>query len=950
MASGRIDCWTKSKRQSEGKLRIFYSNESIREMLSSNDDPSSKRARETRQLFLELDRIDSSSNRFDDKQVLLKGNSKKLSIIAILMGANSLRVVTENVHRVSRAIIPRDTLSCPSQGEMSCRSELREQFFAEDLSKPICQKEAAYRIDFPVTPLATKRTIVNHPRDEEEVAARNSGHAGGDSTAIEMSTVLLPLVAPVVGDGLPSTWAGWKSTIFRTAACGFFLTTGGLLARYFFNRGGAGQFEEKGSALKVISSLEEYFAVDDFRGGDNTLESDESWEVVPDNQSTPKAEAYVLPNSNKKAGSKDVPASPPLDEPKIEKMDFSCIEERTSITWEIAFRQIGKTLKDPLNELAKESQVIYYYNNYEKCPEKADVDKLSYVMERIDFAAKFIMSMSPSLNRVVVVQDIGSELFQRMADEISKQADVRKYGESWQLLFDAVSVGRRDLIDPTYEERRGPFHDVYHQNKGAAYAVIRGEVWRLSIRDGKIFASRKNEDLEVKFIIGKLGHSGRWKFADEAVNEFMLHDVEAEFLKDVTVVPSRFTGIRRDEGAAIFDVELKDGMKLKCVHIDGHMVPVRNSGRGTGVEAYNANSPSDVGRPIVRSGRIWKFGTLKKPRLYFTSEESNAGRGIVSNSLRQSLAQNFLRSDIDSSSMSRPDSRGIVTSNDGKDYLEFQEGLIEIESIPRAANAYIIKGQGGLKIVSRYDAESQQFIDEYEDGKYLNAREDGTYEWMPCAQPTRRKRGAASSCLRRSEEGRAAEEFPLEEYEPIREQTTDRQPSRLDQDIGAPELLTRLDNIPEIGKAIRSPDGKCDAIIPTVAKFALENGFSNVRYRAIVMWSGATMTSRMVNHYAVVARKNGMDYVFDLTAGQFENRMPGLVGPIIAREEDWAEIYISGSRTWLIKFRDFDDRQSAIDHFSVPVMDPMQPIENAVVLKAPSWYMKIRNGEVSRNF
>jgi len=658
-------------------------------------------------------------------------------------------------------------------------------------------------------------------------------------------------------------------------------------------------------------------------------------EALRDNRAAPKAKRHTPPNSHKKVYTNDM--SPPLDEPKIKKIDFSCIEERASLSWAKVFRQVAKTLRDPIAELATESQIIHYYNNYRECPPKADVKRLSHIMQRIQLAADFVASHIPELNKIIAIKNIGADLFQIMADQLSKGGDDLLYERTAQIHYDALQIAE-DRIRAIQEGNRGIFRDIYYHTAEGAYARIRGETWRLIIRDGRAFASRKDELHEVEF------REGRWKFSDETLEEFSMHNVEKEFLKKIHIIPERFTEIPDDNG--LFKVESKDGLELLCVHIDSYMVPARKLQRSTEYEAYNANSPFEVGRPIVRSGHIWTFGILKKPRLHLAPEEIDAVRSIASNSLRESLARNYLRNDIDSSSLSRPDSRGLVTSNNGKDYLKFQEGLVEIESIPRADEAYIIKGQDGQRIVSRYDTENQQFIDGYEYGKYLDDREDGTYEWVPCPRRTRAKRGITMSCIPKSED-RQAEEFPLEAFEPIRDQNIIRQPACLDENIGGSELLKKLDLIPEIHDAIRNPTGKCDLVIPDVVKFASENGFSNARYRGIGLWSGPSPESNMLNHYVVVAKKNGVDYVFDLTAGQFENKMPGLTGPIIAREDDWSAIYITSSRRWLIKFRDYNNMKSAVDYFSMPAIHPIQPIENAVVLKAPLWYMMMRNGEVS---
>ncbi|MBR8314584.1 hypothetical protein KDW36_15465 [Burkholderia dolosa] len=84
-------------------------NECIREILSSNDRRSSKIAQETRQLFQELDRINSTGSQFSNVPPRLKGHSKKILSLAILTGSNLFRIVTQNSHQPSRAIASQNT-------------------------------------------------------------------------------------------------------------------------------------------------------------------------------------------------------------------------------------------------------------------------------------------------------------------------------------------------------------------------------------------------------------------------------------------------------------------------------------------------------------------------------------------------------------------------------------------------------------------------------------------------------------------------------------------------------------------------------------------------------------------------------------------------------------------------------------------------------------------------
>jgi hypothetical protein len=140
---------------------------------------------------------------------------------------------------------------------------------------------------------------------------------------------------------------------------------------------------------------------------------------------------------------------------------------------------------------------------------------------------------------------------------------------------------------------------------------------------------------------------------------------------------------------------------------------------------------------------------------------------------------------------------------------------------------------------------------------------------------------------------------------------------------------------------IKSPTDRCmDALKPVVE--TLRNAGYETRVRAMYMWSEAGVEVPG-NHFLVLAKKDGIEYAVDLTAGQF--RQLGMTGPIIAPEELWAKTFQDAAKGklfkkgTLIKYRDFKASDSAMNAFpSLFPVDPTDPIEGAIILSKPTWY------------
>ncbi|MCG8291466.1 hypothetical protein MID08_01215 [Pseudomonas entomophila] len=116
----------------------------------------------------------------------------------------------------------------------------------------------------------------------------------------------------------------------------------------------------------------------------------------------------------------------------------------------------------------------------------------------------------------------------------------------------------------------------------------------------------------------------------------------------------------------------------------------------------------------------------------------------------------------------------------------------------------------------------------------------------------------------------------------------------------------------------------------------IKKGMTDIKVRGMYIWQKpADMMPS--NHYVLLGKLDGVEYVFDLTAGQF----PKIDGPLVLPKLAWERIY---QQTWpskLIKYGDFSAPRSAEVAFSSSLpMKPTDFMKDATILAKPNWYLK----------
>ncbi|MFX0567529.1 hypothetical protein ACNF5A_000203 [Kosakonia cowanii] len=162
--------------------------------------------------------------------------------------------------------------------------------------------------------------------------------------------------------------------------------------------------------------------------------------------------------------------------------------------------------------------------------------------------------------------------------------------------------------------------------------------------------------------------------------------------------------------------------------------------------------------------------------------------------------------------------------------------------------------------------------------------------------------------------------------------------------VNAESHLNKIKEITELNSAILSPMEKCESVIVPVANYMKENGFTDIRCRAMAFFING-MDDSAGNHFLLIGSKQGRDYAFDITAGQFHGQYEELSGPIIMPEEMWAQKYANiTSERKLIKYSDYalaDVSQARADYGPLSKylsQGPNCKLPNAKVIKRPGWY------------
>lgn len=203
---------------------------------------------------------------------------------------------------------------------------------------------------------------------------------------------------------------------------------------------------------------------------------------------------------------KKTPPPPIPEDVKLEKLDFSCFEERQNLSIAEVFRQIGNTLSNPVSELASESQVINFYNNYHRCPSPEEMKNLASITSPVDDTISIITVLLPGGQPLMVTQRLGGPLFRMMADNAdNKQMNVEDLREANdQLLILGKSIAdaspKNSKVQVIESQLKVPNGLISTDNKLSVN--IKGKYRELIYENGKYFAYINGKRRRISYSSG----------------------------------------------------------------------------------------------------------------------------------------------------------------------------------------------------------------------------------------------------------------------------------------------------------------------------------------------------------------------------------------------------------------------------------------------------------------
>lgn len=267
---------------------------------------------------------------------------------------------------------------------------------------------------------------------------------------------------------------------------------------------------------------------------------------------------------------------PPADDVIAERIDLTCVEKRQNVSIGDMLRQIGKTLSYPISELAKESQVVIFYEKFKKCPTEKDIKALESITLGIDAFVSFFMGMLPDGVPVVILQNIGGPLFQLFADAIeNKDLDI----ENISAINEQVLFLARATWDFSPRERNGkintkkivlPQRTVFKQSKLST--EINNDAYGLHLGENRYIATNGRSHRPVTYS----HEEGRWLYLepDAYLYEIKFHEdmvdaykVTNDYIQSMRKHKEGRQGIFFDSKNKMLYVMRKDGKYSKFVFL-----------------------------------------------------------------------------------------------------------------------------------------------------------------------------------------------------------------------------------------------------------------------------------------------------------------------------------------------------------------------------------------------
>ncbi len=137
---------------------------------------------------------------------------------------------------------------------------------------------------------------------------------------------------------------------------------------------------------------------------------------------------------------------------------------------------------------------------------------------------------------------------------------------------------------------------------------------------------------------------------------------------------------------------------------------------------------------------------------------------------------------------------------------------------------------------------------------------------------------------------------------------------------------------------LMNPRENCANAATEVSQALRKSSFEDVKIMELGIWPNGGVDTMPTNHYVVMSKKDGVDIVVDLTAGQFERY--GLSDPIISTKDDWIYQWqqkLKDKPRLLVKMAPLSGGIFT-SPFSLDYLNPQLIVPNGTLLQRPNWY------------
>lgn len=399
--------------------------------------------------------------------------------------------------------------------------------------------------------------------------------------------------------------------------------------------------------------------------------------------------------------------------------DYTCITERNKADFPTILRIIGQTIQLPVTNMVKESQIIHFYNKYNRCPTQDEINNIIKYTETADSSLNLALSLIPGGGGLSQGAPLAGKGIELIAD-----------------LLDGTEVSSEELIDDSaqlhalshyFEISQDQKSILPKKNASSAKNIIMQEgdkKWTILHKNQRLFAMNGKEFKEINY------DEKGWVYK-EAQPVMGFNKKSEQVILDLAVSPKiEFVSERKNQ-PDVYRVRLQDGRIIHCAKINKYLLPLRMSRHLNLMEVYDVSHPTKSGYPLSKSGKQWEFASQIHPSI------SNGDTAdVISQKIMDTILDNPDLLEKNAVNLSFPNTRGVSVAEDGRRYIAFREGDLPIRRHPRLTNVFYI---GETNILISYSKTEQKYILLSEKGRYVGEHDETEEASFSCQR--RAKRG-----------------------------------------------------------------------------------------------------------------------------------------------------------------------------------------------------------------